>query len=399
MNQQGCGCGGDSPNDEYLMVKATGKNPSTCGLPDSSGATTGTVSCPKQEPEFDNTLSDFVVPATGASVSIQVCNPSVYSVDQWIQFPNGLTMQVISITGNNLQIRNSCPNGSPIIDNPTAGLVISRNTRFFTVGKPPCQTEEQRLDEILEALSGASEICVPDLVESSNQAHVQPVGRVEADPSDTSFKKCLRRIYGILFKAGTPILSAIQKVSEANIGNYRKLGIDKANREVWEIPDFSEFTGLTSGQQYQTAFKPNGTEYIIGPDYGFKPVNITLLEIPTNPLSGTFATSPASATILNQTFNLSSQTDISSIKRNQDHYYVLAHLEVGYTQAIQGVKILAARLNGSLVCTSVDLYGRNTLTIPIRVENSNNELTLLIEQSVASVSNYIVRLYIRGVWY
>lgn len=403
-----CGCGGDSPNKtekKMLLVEATGESPSTCGLPGLGESQTS--GCANQDPTFDSINSEFVVPSVGSAVTIQVCNPSVYSVGQWIQFFGyTLTMQIIAITGSNIQIRNGCPGGIEIDSNPNAGLLIPRLTRFNVVDQPDCMSEADKLEQILDALSQADEICTPNLLEGTPTAEVQPVAVTINDPNNTGFGRCIRRIFGFLMKAGTPIFSQLQTVAWADLPNYRRLGHGNSNNEVRKLPNPGENPNLTAGMQYMSAYKAGGAEYPVGPVYGFRPLSIELLNNPSNPLGTSGATAPANATVYNNTFNLGIQPDITSVLRNQDHYWVLCHVEIGLTGSMASTKVMSAKVNGELACTthgfndsSTNVNSRNSATIPVRVDAANNNLTLLIEQSLATSSNYIARLFVRGIWF
>lgn len=409
--KKGCGCGSPAPSsktdDEYLLVKAVGNAPSVCGDP--AEEEDPSTQCAKTEPEFDSSMSDFVVPSVGGTVSVQVCNAEVYSVNQWIQFAgSGLVVQIVSIVGNTLQVRNACPSGEEIVTNPEAGLLIPRNTRFFTVGRPECLSEEDRMNQILEALSGAEEICTPDLLESGAQASVQPVGLVQSDPGDTGFQRCIRRIYGFLMNAGSPFFSQIKNVAESDTSLYRRLGINKSTREVRELPNFGDYAGLDSSSQYMTGFKQNGAEYPIGPSYGFKPMFVTVFENPSDPLSLATTLSPASTTIRDTDFNLN-VPEISSIISNQDHVWALIHLEYMMLHPpiqARDNKKFALYLNGVFATMAHWMRdseqtgpGGSQICIPVKVLKSDWKLNLKIEQTIPDPTGYQLRIYVRGVWF
>lgn len=410
--KKGCGCGSPAPSsktdDEYLLVKAIGNSPSVCGDPTEDDNDDSTQ-CAKSEPEYDSSMSDFVVPSVGGTVSVQVCNAEVYSVNQWIQFSGSLLIvQIVSIVGNTLQVRNACPSGEEIVTNPEAGLLVPRNTRFFTVGAPECISEEERMNQILEALSGAEEICTPDLLESGNQAVVQPVGLVQSDPGNTGFQRCIRRIFGFLMDAGSPFFTQIKNIAESDVSLYRRLGINKSTREVREFPNYGDYAGLTAGSQYMMGVKQNGAEYLIGPSYGFKPMFVTIYENPSDPLSNVTTVTPAAAIMINRDFNLN-VPEISGIRSNQDHVWALVHLDLNILyppDQARLVKKFAVYLNNDFATLAQWIRtseqsgpGGTQICIPVKINKSDWKLNLKVEQSFVEATGYQLRVYVRGVWF
>jgi hypothetical protein len=146
------------------MVEATASDASSCGV-----SATGTEGCAKQEPMYDICLSSFLVPLSNSFTSIEVCSPNIYYIGMWLQFltPN-VTLQISNISGKIISLINRCENGDLIYGNPEAGQVVLRNTPFVVVDKPRCKSDEDDIAALENALSNASELCVPSLKTSSS---------------------------------------------------------------------------------------------------------------------------------------------------------------------------------------------------------------------------------------
>ena len=112
MHGNPCGCGPSSnPDPSYLMVSAT---PSEAALCDPS-STGNAANCDNQDRTYDESLSDFLVPLTTNTTSMQVCNSSVYAVGQWLYFNTAKAyFQINNITGQILTLVNRCPNDDSI---------------------------------------------------------------------------------------------------------------------------------------------------------------------------------------------------------------------------------------------------------------------------------------------
>lgn len=219
-NCQDCNGG----NDEYLLVKATSS--SSCAEPGD-----GSNSCPKQEPTYDSTLTGFLVPSLGESVTFQVCNIAIYSVGQWVYFTTaGVYLRIIAINDSFITVASGCANGNEVDNQPGYNQTIPIGSQFLVTGKPDC-SDPVDIDVILD---DAEQICVDSLIESNPEAEMQIIGRVEADVSDINFGRCLKRIKDFLWKDNGPVWPSIKLVPKAGLIDYSNLGINAAG-EVAEL--------------------------------------------------------------------------------------------------------------------------------------------------------------------
>lgn len=398
-NARNCGCN-NLPSKKMLMVETSPSEASTCGAP---GSSTGSESCPKQEPVYDVILSDFIVPSSGTLTSASVCNGSVYSSGQWIQTLNPVvTLKINSINGNILSLANQCDNGSPVPGNPDAGQLITSQTRFSIVSQPECLDEEERAEEILAALASATEVCTPSLLESSANAAIQPVGRVESDPSNTAAGKCIRRIFGIIFNSGIPYLTSLgNAISGTELNNYRRLGKHKTNNSVRQLENYSENPAISGTNQYALGIRSN-QEYLVGPSYVpcfFTPILIDSAGVVSNTSSPVMVTSPTG--VFEKTINLSGVSQINNIQKNQDHYYV--HLSIEYIDRANNTNITVNNelVGMSLAHNSSRSNWRGVITAIVRVDISTNELRFKIENNLnfsSSSFQYAYRIMLKGIY-
>lgn len=405
MSNENCGCNSSSSSTskEHLLVAATASEASTCS-PKTGG--TSEEACPKQEPTFDSFQSGFVIPTHGNNISVPVCNSSVYSAGQWIQTLSPVvTMQVSAINGKNIVLVNGCPNGAEIEDNPDAGLAIQEGTRFSVVSEPPCETSEEQAEFLNNALAEAEEICTPNLTEAGENAIVQVVGRIESDPDDTSFKKCIRRIANFLMKGGTPSFGAMTEKTIAENLTHKKVVRHPTSGDLHTIPNYSEDSRLLTGKQYalhvsKTKETPVGPVYF--PNLFFK----NLLQVPAtpngNPISG-WPLLDASGEF-NQSFNLGIFSEVSSLLKEQDHYYAMCRISIALNYG-GGHNFLTSYLNDVIVNnvtsyndSSTTVIQFNTTSVPIKVLVSDNNINLKLKASIAAASRYYCRLDIDGIY-
>ncbi len=397
-----CGCDNSgSTEGEYLVIKATSSEAAACGDPSS---TTGSTACAKQEPMFDESLSDFLIPSEASSVPMQVCNAEIYTVGMWIEFVNPVAkLQISAITGNVLTLLNRNANGDEVFENPNIGSVIAKYTRFVVCQAPVNMDAAQRLEDIKDALAVATELCVPNLSPSTSTAIVHPVGRVESDPSNLSVGKCLRRIYGILFNAGRPVLTALgEAVPIDDAMDYRPLIKHKTSNTVRQRKNYSETSGLGSGRQYMLV-TTNASERLIGPTYVFRDVR-TLVD--TSAVSAENPTGwPNFSNNKTHDWDLSNITGILSAVPSPeiDHYFALVKLEIAGNFAGGGTaRTMLAQLNDFQACrcsVATDSQGVNfnAITALVKVLKTNHKLELKL--SCDGTQRYWYRVGVEALYY
>jgi hypothetical protein len=394
-----CNCNPPSTENEYLLVKATASQASVCGT--ALESTTSIESCAKQEPMYDVSLSDFLVPLESSSVNMIVCNPEIYTTGMWLEFLSPVvTLKITAIVNNALTLVNRCDSGDIVSSNPAVGVIVAKGSHFTVVGQPECVSSADFLLKVISSLATATELCLPALVTSSATSVIHPVGRVESDPSNLSAGKCLKKIFGILFNAGRPFLSGLGSSVGHNNLNYRRLVKHKTSGGVYEKENYSEAAQLESGKQYLLAIT-NSEEKIFGPTYITKFHRHQLKENTTDKDHLSWPTFSGS---YEEDFDLGDFAGLTPpAEAFLDHYYVMCRLEIGCSRTGADVETIQAELNGIRVgrcvgATSADyLVTYNAITIPVRVENSNDKLTLRLTTN--GTTRYYFRLHVDGIYY
>lgn len=377
-----CGCTGKtSPEDKkYLMVEMTGSEAATC---DPDQAPSGVEDCAKQEPTYDESLSDFVVPLSTNTTQLQVCNSSIYTLSQYIQF--AIPRVRMLITANNadtniLTIANRCPDGSAIPENPEAGLAVPEGSRFSVVDSPQCPNTAQDIQKVKDALAGMSELCVPELTSAPSTSKIYVVGRVDEDVNPAQ-GKCIRWITSLWNDAGKWFMTEIRLLSAASsqFGAYRKLGRHSTTNEIVEFPNYKDMTDvLGGGKQMALAISEDG-ERLVGPAYFFNPFHYSV-DKNDNDLDPDLW--PSFSNTKNETYDLSGSSQISDTVYKQDHYFALVRLEIAGIST-GDYNTIEASLNdsyaGRVITRAAEEVQYNSITMPVKILKSNNELKLKLE--------------------
>lgn len=369
-----CSQGSGESSDKYLMVRATGVDASPCGVP--SSASSSVSGCPKQEPTYDSITSSFVVPEVGSSITISVCNVGVYVTGMFVHFPGySLTMQIIAISTENKQItlRNACADGvNPVADNPEAGQGVTYGSAFIPAPAPRCSSAESNQADLDNLLSPATELCVPQLDQTSLTAEVQLTGRTEADPANSAFKKCIRRVQGLFFKSGSIRQPNIESVAQADYDAYKPAGIEASTKQMRLLPRIMDFTGLKPNSKYILC-GTTGTTKPVGPAFVFSPITKAFAEVGTITDHPSY-TNLASGADFSQNYsvNITEITDDLLNKNLQNFYYLELKLIVGM-QAASGAdhRFLTVKLNdetiGVLAGTAGGIHTYQTFRHKVKV--------------------------------
>lgn len=401
MTTPNCGCDSSSSESEYLMVRATASESSTCG---DGSPSTGRESCDKQEPMYDYSLSDFVIPSTGFTTSMAVCNPGIYAVGMWLQFIDPVvSLKIVNISNDILSLMNGCGDGLDIDENPDPGLAVSRNTKFVVSGGPLCETDEEEWDRISQSFSFAKEICTPNLEQASITAIVHPVGRIDSDPSNLGVGKCIKRLYGFIMNAGRPIFSALGNPLEINsdtIANYRPVVKHKTGNGLFQRKNYSESPDIEPNTQYGLGVT-TGSEKL-QPTYFTRPGIVTIEEntVETNPVLW-----PVLETTFTKEYLLTSFAGATPPSSHAlDHYYAIVRIEVATLDTPLNVfRTTEVSLNGVKAGRSMTFKDDdatvvyNSISIPIKVLKSDNKLTLEMKTS-ASIQFYY-KISVDGLMY
>ncbi len=396
-----CGCGQTPPpGSEYLLVQATASEAEVCADPTQNSTASD---CPKKDQTYDTCLSDFLIPSEINSATMLVCNGKLYTVGQWIQFVNPVVkLKITGISNNVLTVVNRCDNGDIVPENPAIGQVISNGNRFVPVG--PAFGD----DDIANLDGNATELCTPNLSESTSSSIVQPVGRVESNPNNMNAGKCLRRIYGFLFDKGVPIFNKLGvTISHAeSVENHYPLVINKTTHKIQRRKNYSESVQVNAGNRYLLSIASTG-ERIVGPTYVPKFFHEIVAESSTNYNPTTWDNFSGVKTV---EFDLGAFADVMAVVNNTelDHYiamlrieisafkvgsipeYVLAEFENGFGNQRKACKVFAAQ--------ETDYLNQfNSVSVPFKIKKSDNKLILRLRTDGSAKFYY--RIDLDGVYF
>lgn len=336
-----CKSCGQEPPSEYLLVSATGNSSNDCG-------NNGKDDCKLSDGTFDESISDFVVPGAYSSVSMQVCDPSLYSIGQWLFFfESSNYLRVTAVDEYTLTLENNASTGIVVDGNKEAGFLIRNGSRFNAADRPFHIDGEILSDKIIGTINSLSEIEAGSLAVSSTTAVVHPIGRVESDPSNSGVKKAIRRIYGVLFKAGTPILSALKVGSPSDVPTHQRLYKNKTTGEVKTLPNYSEYPKVVSSSESQFALSITSNEEKLISTF-FPKFYQTFIEKNGNAKdNSSWPTLPGSG--FSKTFDITSP-EITDSMGNPRYIWVVFRVEVGIAVATTNPVIAETAVNGKHVC-------------------------------------------------
>lgn len=394
-----CGCVQQSSDDkDFLLVKATASEASTCGV-SSQDSTSG---CAKQEQMYDVSLNDFVMPLAQSSTTMLVCNGKIYAVNMWLQFLAPVCkLKITNIVNNTLTLVNRCDNGKTIAENPDAAVAINKGAKFIVCDDPPCTSNDELLEQFQNALSEATELCVPSLKTTSATATVYPVGRTESDPSDLGAKKCIRKIFGFFFKAGRPYFSALGGAINADAsGNYRPLVKHKVNNGIYQRLNYSETPGLNSNFQYALAVTKTN-ERILGPLYMTFIKHVLLRE---NTASLIFTDWPEFTDEDTKEFTITDYPELAvHSEASLDHYYVMARIDwcvynPSNTPLILEISMNELKVGRVFARKDDDIVSQFvSISVPIKVMKSDHKLTVLFKTATPATVKHYYKLTIDGI--
>ena len=211
-----CNCGNSSSSnpvcptcqpDEYAMIPIERRN-------SNSACNDGSTGCSETHKWFDVTTSLFQVPSVSESVALNVCDPSRYSVGQWIFLSGGGRFYVVSVSpeAKTITVRNSCSDGeSAITGNSTPGSAISQGSPLWVIdepGWPQCISSSAQCAQVTACLASSESVCFTNIPEAND---VDPYhlfggsGEALCDPEGGDsgiIQSCLHKIVNIYTKAG-----------------------------------------------------------------------------------------------------------------------------------------------------------------------------------------------------
>lgn len=400
MGRNGCGCNGDStpPPNDGLLIKASGKSAARCGEGNAAGAG-GAEACVKDDSTYDITLNAYTVPAHGQNAPITVCDGSLYTPGQWIQFLFvEAILQVQVVNGNVVTLKNGCPNNAEIPGN-TAGDIVAARTPFVVIAAPACMTSAQIAADFQSKMSTQTELLLPNLVqENSNTAEMQFVGWKRADSNDSNFKKSIRRIRHVWKKGKSIFLGEIEVVPSADIALYRSLMRHKTTGEVRELVNVSENPDLPAGEKFVMMYV-EGAERLVGPAYVYTPTaNDVLYENSELDDHDSWVNIPE-ATPLEQTINLSIAA-INDLEILGDNFYPMVQFNIGCRHPSGFATTMILEVNGVPVTRTgaQGFPGFNSVCIPVKVTKADKKIDIKVTTtSPGSAPKCHVSAVLRGV--
>lgn len=395
-------CDQEPVDKSYMMVEVTASSANACGDP--TEESTPQDDCPLQEPTYDVTLSSFVVPIDGDDITIQVCNNTIYTVDEFVEFLGygGLRLRITSINpdGTSMTLQNGCSNGAAIYNNPEAGEGIATGAKFIVVDTPACRTGSEATSLVQQGLAEAEEICVPLLAEPLSDTVVYHItGRTESDPSDTSIQKCIKRVKNFFFSLGAPRTPDIQTLGEVDNFSFREVACDKSSGQMKVRKLIGENTGVLAGSKYMRAGTTT-SEKVIGPAFVYSPFVKLFEESGTLTNIGTYTAIADLATYSEDySVNIAEITGLLN-KDLQDHFYLYLHIIVAVDATSHAsTRFLQVKINDELVMvlngrtgTGFDTCG--SITIPVKIMNVDSTFNFKL---TATGDNMAYYYKIRGI--
>ena len=394
----GCNSGDCNQSGEYLMVKATPSDAGLCGNPTSLDPT---KNCAKQEKMFDFAQSGFIIPLANGQTSMKVCNSGIYTTNMWLEFFNPVCkLKITAISADHtLTLVNRCPGGSAVKSNPDAGTAVPTGTKFVVCSQPDCTPGSVAGESVVNTLESLNYIPIGNMTESATTDLVQPIGHIRSNPTNSAVKKVIKRIYGVMFNAGRPVLTALGLVDTVNLSeNYRRLVIHKTTKIVSWAKNRSEQAGLISGKKYLEVIS-SGSERLIGPVL-LPLFNRTQLDQNVAP-GVTPADWPSFTTSFTKAFDLSEIPEINNAPKDSE-YIALARIDIGGLKTGSTNNFISVSVNGvraGVVRTGYNdaFIQFNTIVMPIRILRSDNKLTLKLETT--GTVKYHYRICVDGIFY
>lgn len=356
------------------MVKATSKSASKCGPP--GAVQTQTEDCQKSDSTYDLLLADFAFPDTD-SVPVLVCDGSIYSVGEWIQFTDSeARVQIVAINVNELTVKGICSNGSAVFRNPTAGTIIRKNEAIVVIDSPDCLTDEEQAEKLSNDLSSIEEICAPSLTEEgSTSAEQQMTGWTRADSANPGFTKCIKRVIGNWFKNGIPYFSNLRKIATTG---KQVLIIDPATHEVSR----AELDSLSTPAQQYTWAPSFDILASLGTDY--------------NDPSSWIKVNDGDTKSFTLDLNITSLNDLN-IGRD---FYAILKIDLGATQGLNYGAQATLKINGTVegqVYSYTKAYGTSSVMVTVPVDKTTRQITLDLETESYTNGKYFLQAKLQGV--
>lgn len=371
----GCGCNktsssGTPSGDGFLLIKATAIGANQCDETSSEE-----TDCLKQEPEYDSFLSGFLVPLGTSSISVQVCNSSVYSIGQWIESISPYCIfQIVAVSEGAITLRASLENGNEINVNPESGTAIPSGTLFVTRGKPQNLTE----DEVLSVLNEQEQILVEDLIETTDTAEVHFVGVTTDDPGDTDWKKALRVIKGIYMKAKKLFMDEPIRVEPSS--NFHSLARSSVTGEIVELENDSDTGDVEEDKQYVKSVTSDG-EQLIEASFPFILSSEKILKLQT----------ATTSTSIIEDITIS-DSEILNLEKRLQHYYLELDIYVRVGEdGVTQFNILIDGFQCGLLFSDSDVRNVIRFTYLVKIDKDENEFNLQITFSGSQEVAYIIQ--------
>jgi hypothetical protein len=332
-----------------FLIAASPASASTCG--EGKTLCAAAADCTISEPTYDRTVGAYTIPDYNTSAPVQVCNGALYSVGQWGQFVgDGSTLQIVSIVGNGITLRNGCSNGARVKGNSNPGTVIPTGNAFVIVSEPACLTTAQEQQEFQALLASAAALCTPELEEEQSElAEMQLIGWKRADSGDSSFQKCMRRIKGIWKTAKSLYIKPIESAplpGQDGSTDWRGLVIHKTTGEVRSQLNGSENPDLEAGEKYVFMYV-EGQQALIGPAYIFTPATADLYQNYNGAMNDTDSwVNVPNATPLEQDISLSISA-INDLTILGDKFFAEVMINLGIRQPQGYAHFATLEVNGT----------------------------------------------------
>ena len=185
----------------------------------------GSGDCDETHKWFDTNTLLFQVPIVGGSTELNVCDPSRYSVGQWIYILGAgrFYITALNTTNKTITIRNACIDGTTaIVGNATPGTAFQVGTALWIIDEPsyPDCTPAGFCEDVLECVTDGVDICLTNIpnVNETDEYHLFGGSGASCDGEELEVvQSCLRKILNVFYKAGALCFSARSTVGGSSV--------------------------------------------------------------------------------------------------------------------------------------------------------------------------------------
>ena len=169
---------------------------------------------PRQAPFFSFITSASVTqPAVGSEVLVEVCDPTLYTQDMWLEVAGLGKLQITEVTTTAIRLLNGCPGPLAVDGNAAPGTVVNGPIVVWPTDYD-CTVPDFCADTA-QCLEDATELCFPNVPDLGVDTGHFFAG-TEEDPCGEMSTSCLRRVPGMTTNGATICFAAPEETTTEN---------------------------------------------------------------------------------------------------------------------------------------------------------------------------------------